>query len=127
MDQWESRAADRRLSADLARIVGVAKTHYPNLQLVYFLPFHDTQFVGPHRMLREPFTYQLGFGIRQLVQTQGTGSPVLLWGPYVWAAMSNPSFFYDGIHFTHAGRAEMASLMWSFLQQDPVAGRWLWS
>jgi hypothetical protein len=114
-------------SADLARIVGLAKAHYPNLSLVYFLPFHDTEYVTARRMLREPYTYQLGFGIRRVVDTQGHGSPVLLWGPYVWAAIADPSYFYDGIHFTQAGRAAMASLMWNFLRQDPVAGRWLWN
>jgi hypothetical protein len=114
-------------SSNLARIVSIAKAHYPNLGLVYFLPFHDSEFVSPRRMLQEPFTYQLGFGIQHLVTTQGTGSPVLLWGPYVWAQMANPAYYYDGIHFTSAGRAEMASLMWSFLQTDPAAGRWLWN
>ena len=114
-------------SANLARIVSIAKAHYPNLSLVYFLPFHDSEFVSPHRMLQEPFSYQLGFGIQHLVTTQGSGSPVLLWGPYVWADMANPTYFYDGIHFSMAGRAEMASLMWSFLQTDPVAAQWLWN
>jgi hypothetical protein len=114
-------------SANLDRIVGLAKANYPNLRLVYLLPFHDAQYAGPRRMLREPYTYQLGFGIRQLVETQGQGSTVLLWGPYVWSAVSDPSYFYDGIHFSHAGRAAMSSLMWNFLQQDPAAGQWLWN
>jgi hypothetical protein len=114
-------------SSNLARIVSIAKAHYPNLSLVYFLPFHDSEFVSPRRMLQEPFSYQLGFGIQHLVTTQGTGSPVLLWGPYIWADMADPSFYYDGIHFRPAGRAAMASLMWSFLQTDPVAARWLWN
>jgi hypothetical protein len=113
-------------SSNLARIVSIAKAHYPNLSLIYFLPFHDSEFVSPSRMLQEPFSYQLGFGIQQLVTTQGSGSPVLLWGPYVWGDMANPDYYYDGIHFTSAGRAEMASLMWSFFQTDPVAGLWLW-
>lgn len=111
--------------ADLGRIVSVAKSRYPNLSLVYFLPFHDTQFTRTRRMLQEPYTYQLGFGIRQLVLERGAGSPTLLWGPYVWAAMSNPAFYYDGIHFKTSGRQEMASLMWNFLQRDPVAQRWM--
>jgi hypothetical protein len=114
-------------SSNLARIMSIAKAHYPNLGLVYFMPFHDSEFVSPRTMLQEPFTYQLGFGIQHLVTTQGSGSPVLLWGPYVWAQMDNPAYFYDGIHFKHAGRAEMASLMWSFLQTDPVAAKWLWN
>lgn len=114
-------------SANLARIVSIAKAHYPNLSLVYFLPFHDSEFVSPRRMLQEPFSYQLGFGIQHLVTTQGSSSPVLLWGPYVWAEMANPAYYYDGIHFSSAGRAAMASLMWSFLQTDPVAARWLWN
>ena len=127
---WADGGLSEQISAyraDLGRIVTLAKARYPNLGLVYFLPFHDSSYTRTRRMLQEPYTYQLGFGIRQVIHDQGTGSPVLLWGPYVWAAMSNPSFYYDGIHFSHAGRAEMASLMWSFLQQDPVAARWLWN
>ncbi len=114
-------------SSNLARIVSMAKAHYPNLSLVYFLPFHDSEFVSPRRMLQEPYTYQLGFGIQHLVTTQSSGSPVSLWGPYVWAEMANPAYYYDGIHFTSAGRAAMASLMWTFLETDPVAARWLWN
>jgi hypothetical protein len=114
-------------SSNLAKIVSIAKAHYPNLGLVYFMPFHDSEFVSPRRMLQEPSSYQLGFGIQHLVTTQGSGSPVLLWGPYVWADMANPTYYYDGIHFSITGRAEMASLMWSFLQTDPVAAKWLWN
>jgi hypothetical protein len=126
-DDGNLQAQVNAYSSNLARIVSIAKAHYPNLSLVYFLPFHDSEFVSPRRILQEPFSYQLGFGIQHLVTTQGNGSPVLLWGPYVWGDMANPAYFYDGIHFTSAGREEMASLMWSFLQTDPVAGRWLWN
>ncbi len=112
-------------SADLARIVRVAKAHYPNLQLIYVLPFHYAGFANSRRVTREPFSYQEGFGIRQLILRQGGGLPVLLWGPYVWADTANPSYFYDGIHFTKAGREQMATLTWRFLQKDLVAARWL--
>lgn len=111
--------------ADLTRIVAKAKASYPNLRLVYVLPFHYAGYTDG-RVTREPYGYQEGFGVRQLIEKQGRVSPVLLWGPYVWADMANPAYYYDGIHFTTPGRSQMASLMWSFWKQDPVAQKWLW-
>lgn len=65
--------------ADLTRIVAKAKASYPNLRLVYVLPFHYAGYTDGRRVTREPFTYQEGFGVRQLIEKQGgriTGSAV---------------------------------------------------
>jgi hypothetical protein len=112
---------------DLSKIIRTAQVHYPNLRLVYLLPFHYAGYINNQRTTLEPFAFQEGFGIQQFVDQRGAGSPVLLWGPYVWASTMNPSYYYDGVHFQPSGRAEMASLMWTFLQADPAAQKWLWT
>jgi hypothetical protein len=113
-------------SHNLARIIELAKSHFPNLRMVYIMPFHYAGYAGAPRAIHEPFAYQQEFGIRQKILDQGDGSPVLLWGPYVFGATMNPALYYDGIHFTLEGREVMASLAWQFFQTDPAAQRWMW-
>jgi hypothetical protein len=113
-------------SNNLNRIVAVAKSHFPDLRLVYIMPFHYAGYASDARAIREPYAYQQEFGIRQAILDQGEGSPVLLWGPYVFADTMNPAFYYDGIHFSPEGRQVMASLTWQFFQTDPAAQGWLW-
>ena len=113
-------------SRNLARIVAVAKSRFPNLRLVYFMPFHYAGYARAARAIREPYAYQQEFGIRQEILDHGQGSPVLLWGPYVFADTMNPAYYYDGIHFSPEGRQAMASLTWQFFQTDPAAQVWLW-
>lgn len=112
---------------NLNRIVAVAKSDFPNLRLVYIMPFHYAGYASEARAIREPYAYQQEFGIRQAILDQGAGSPVLLWGPYVFAGTMNPAFYYDGIHFSPEGRQVMASLTWQFFQTDPAAQGWLWN
>jgi hypothetical protein len=116
----------RATSDTMARIVAVAKSRFPDLQLVYFMPFHYAGFAGEARAIREPYAYQQQFGIRRLILDQSGSSPVLLWGPYVYSGTMNAADYYDGIHFTRDGRQAMASLTWQFFQTDPAAGRWMW-
>jgi hypothetical protein len=117
----------RATSDTMARIVAVAKSRFPDLKLVYLMPFHYAGFAGEGRAIREPYAYQQQFGIRRLILDQSGDSPVLLWGPYVFSGTMNPAYYYDGIHFSRAGRQAMASLTWQFFRTDPAASRWLWN
>jgi hypothetical protein len=126
---WTDGGLDGQIRASrntLARIVAVAKSRFPNLQLVYLMPFHYAGYASTSRAIREPYAYQQQFGIRQLILDQGGSSPVLLWGPYIYGDTMNPADYYDGIHFSPEGRQVMASLTWKFFQSDPAAQRWLW-
>jgi hypothetical protein len=126
---WTDGSLEGQIAAysnNLARIVAMAKSHFPNLRLVYFMPFHYAGFASDARAIREPYAYQQEFGIRQVILDQGESSPVLLWGPYVFADTMNPADYYDGIHFSPTGRQVMASLTWQFFQTDPAAQLWLW-
>jgi hypothetical protein len=125
---WTDGGLAGQISASrntLARIVAVAKSRFPDLRLVYFMPFHYAGYASTARAIREPYAYLQQFGIRQLILDQGGRSPVLLWGPYIYGDTMNPADYYDGIHFSPRGRQVMASLTWQFFQSDPAAQRWL--
>jgi hypothetical protein len=115
----------RAYRADLAKIVARAKSSFPNLQLVYVMPFHYAGFAGIGNATREPYAYQEQFGIRRLILSQVTGRPVLVWGPYVFSNTMDPSYYYDGIHFSGRGRQAMATLSWQFFQNNSSINRWL--
>ena len=127
---WRDGNLERQIQAyrnDLAKIVAIAKSNFRNLRLVYIMPFHYAGFAGVINATREPYAYQQAFGIRRLILATGRESPVLLWGPYVFSNTTDPSYYYDGIHFTARGRRAMANLTWNFLKSDQAAQRWLWN
>jgi hypothetical protein len=62
-------------------------------------------------------------------------SPVLLWGPYLWADGVTPrqsdKLVYnrddlagDGTHPSQAGRQKVANVMLEFFKNDPLAKSW---
>ena len=62
-------------------------------------------------------------------------SPVLLWGPYLWADGATPrasgaltyepgDFAADGTHPGETGRAKVARLLLDFFKTDPTAKPW---
>jgi hypothetical protein len=127
---WTDGNLERQIQAyrkNLARIVAIAKSNFRNLRLVYIMPFHFAGFAGVANATREPYAFQQAFGIRRLILGKTQGSPALLWGPYVFSNTTDPSYYYDGIHFTARGRRAMANLTWDFLNNDPAAQRWLWN
>lgn len=125
-EQYGSASAEASAyRRQLETIIGRAKSFFPNLKLVYAFPFHWSGAAAPGRAVTEPASYAMQFGIQQLVTNPRRRSPVVLWGPQVWSQTQSGRYYYDGVHFTSAGRSRMAQITWKFLQDD-FSGGWFW-
>ena len=62
-------------------------------------------------------------------------SPLLLWGPYLWADGTTPrksdklvwlreDLSGDGVHPSDSGRQKVAKMLLEFFATDPLAKRW---
>jgi hypothetical protein len=91
----------------------------------------------------EPYAYESAFAARWLIQRQVKGdaelaetkSPLLLWGPYLWAdgtkgrkldslVWERSDFGSDGVHPGEIGREKVSKLLLNFLTNDPLAKSW---
>jgi len=120
--QEQARVYSGQLSAIIAR----AKREFPNLRMVYVFPFHWSGSAPPQRVVTEPGSYELHFGIRRLILQQSLSDPVVVWGPDVWSQTQDAALYSDGLHWSRAGRVAMTELTWRFLETDPAAAQWLW-
>lgn len=133
----------QRLRDDMATIVRRVRETYPNVQAVYLT---SRIYAGYSRieLSPEPFAYEGAFSVRWLIQDQiASGgesgvtydnSPVLLWGPYLWADGATPrsdgltwlcdDFRRDGVHPGETGRQKAAELMLEFFKTDPLTSQW---
>jgi hypothetical protein len=133
----------QRLRDDMATIVRRVRETYPNVQAVYLT---SRIYAGYSRieLSPEPFAYEGAFSVRWLIQDQIAGggesgvtydnSPVLLWGPYLWADGATPrsdsltwlcdDFRRDGVHPGETGRQKAAELMLEFFNTDPLTSQW---
>jgi hypothetical protein len=139
----------RQLQASLVQSLANLKRKFPNLRLVYLssriYAGYATTALNP-----EPYAYEEAFTMRWLIQDQIAGnpelnydptrgtvqSPLLLWGPYLWADGLTPrqadGLTYsradfsssDGTHPTDSGRQKVAELLLKFLRTDPTAQPW---
>ncbi|MDP3071839.1 MAG: hypothetical protein Q8N18_16220 [Opitutaceae bacterium] len=136
------------LRENLVVVLGHLKQRFPNLRLVYLssriYAGYATTALNP-----EPYAYESAFAVRRLIQDQITGraelnfdatrgavrSPLLLWGPYLWADGATPraadrltyepgDFAADGTHPGETGRAKVARLLLDFFKTDPTAKPW---
>ena len=134
--QREFPAEVDRLHDRLDEIVKIAKTKYPNLRLV-FLSSRTYAGYATTRLNPEPHAYEGAFAVRRLIsgQSKDETAPVLLWGPYIWAAGEKPNradgFTYtsqdvggDGTHPSQSGRDKVASALLSFFTSDLNAKPW---
>ncbi|MFO0957113.1 MAG: hypothetical protein U0800_06550 [Isosphaeraceae bacterium] len=119
--QAEAGAYRRQLDT----IIGRAKSFFPNLKLVYAFPFHWAGAASADRAVTEPASYAMQFGIQELVTKPSRKAPAVVWGPDIWSQTMNGGYYYDGVHFTSAGRAQMARVTWKFLRED-FSSRWFW-
>ncbi len=129
------------LRDDLREVVRNARARYPNLRVAWL----SSRIWGgwtsnPQR--NEPLSYETGFAVRWLIEDQIAGdprleplvAPVLLWGPYLWAAGATPrgdgltwpmsDFEPDFIHPNDDGERKAAGLLSAFFNNDPVAAPW---
>ncbi|MFH1718023.1 MAG: hypothetical protein ABIF19_11765, partial [Planctomycetota bacterium] len=116
------------LRDDTAAILRMLKLRFQNLRIAYlssriYAGYATTQ-LNP-----EPYAYESAFSVRWLIEAQINGeaglnydpskrevkSPLLLWGPYLWA---------DGTHPSTSGRRKVAGMLLRFFKTDPNAKVW---
>lgn len=136
------------LKANLAKGIPLLKERFPNLRVAYLSSRtyggYATTMLNP-----EPYAYEGAFSMRWLIQDQIAGkpelnfdpakgevkSPLLLWGPYLWADGQTPrksdglaykpdDFVGDGTHPSQTGRIKVADVMLRFFKTDPTARKW---
>ncbi len=137
-----SEAEVKRLQDDVQTIVTLAKAKYPNVQLA-FLSSRIYAGYAQTQLNPEPYAYEGAFAMRGLIQKQIAGdaaltvdkAPVLLWGPYLWAAGATArsgdglqwkpeDLGGDGTHPSPIGAQKVAKLLLDFFTSDANARGW---
>lgn len=134
-------------------VLRALRVRYPNLKLVFVasrsfggfaqIPLHP-----------EPFAFELGFGMKWLIQAQvqqaRTGqqdplagdlsyasgkAPWVAWGPYLWARSDVPrsdglqwlrqDFDTDGTHPSASGEQKVGTLLLQFVKTSPYTSCWV--
>jgi hypothetical protein len=139
----------KQLQGNLVKSLANLKETFPNLRIVYLssriYAGYATTMLNP-----EPYAYEEAFAMRWVIQDQIAGrpelnydpargavkSPLLLWGPYLWADGETPrqadGLIYtredlssgDGTHPADSARAKVAHLLLNFLKTDSTAKSW---
>jgi len=136
------------LRDDTAVILRKLKTRFPNLRIAYLssriYAGYATGSLNP-----EPYAYESAFSVRWLIEEQIKGnpdlnwdpakgqvkSPLLLWGPYLWAdgvkgrkgddlVWTREDLAGDGTHPSTSGRQKVAQMLLQFFKSDPNARSW---
>ena len=137
------------LQENLVKGLANLKEKFPNLRIVYLssriYAGYATTGLNP-----EPYAYEGAFSMRWLIGDQIAGkpelnynsakgavkSPLLLWGPYLWAdgetARKADGLIYkredlsdkDGTHPAETGRTKVANLLLNFFKTDVAAKSW---
>lgn len=133
------------LKTNLVASLHNLKTKFPNLRVAY-LSSRTYGGYATTQLNPEPYAFETAFAPRWLIQDQIAGklelnfdaargpvkSPLLLWGPYLWADGATPrkadGFVYlkedfgnDGTHPTSAGQQKVADLLLKFFKSEPTA------
>lgn len=130
----------KKLKTDIAAVLARMGKQYPNLKMVYL---SSRTFGGYGQAHPEPYAYETAFAVRWLIQDQikdtTTGknvSPILVWGPYLWANGLTPRKSdklvwerkdfskADGTHLDSSGINKVADLLLNFCKTDPGARTW---
>jgi hypothetical protein len=133
-----------RLRNHMGVIAKKVKERYPNVQLIYISSRIYAGYGQTNPLNPEPFAYESAFSVRWLIEDQMNGggltgvtyanSPVLVWGPYLWADGTVPrsdglvwlceDLLLDGIHPSESGKDKVAGMLLDFFTNDPLASRW---
>jgi hypothetical protein len=138
----------RTLRDELESIANNLRAMFPNLALCYLSSRVYGGYAQPGTLNPEPQAYESGFAVKWLIEDQINGdpglnygglpgpvlSPLLLWGPYLWADGTNPrsdgltwllaDFESDHTHPSPAGEAKVASLLSAFFEAEATASSW---
>lgn len=130
------------LEADTIKVLHLLKERFPNLRIAYLgsriYAGYATTALNP-----EPYAYEGAFAVRHLIQKQMSGdadlslarSPLLLWGPYLWAdgekgrkiddlKYTKEDLGPDGTHPSNGGREKVAKQLLEFFATNPLAKGW---
>jgi hypothetical protein len=138
----------QEMNGHMVVILQKLKERFPNLKIVYL---SSRIYAGYARsnLNPEPYAYEGAFAIRHLIQDQIGGlpalnhdaekgkvnSPLLLWGPYLWAdgeqgraqddlIWKPEDFSQDGTHPSDTGRQKVAEQLLRFFKNDPTTKNW---
>jgi len=136
------------LKGHMVGLLNKLKDRFPNLRIAYL---SSRIYAGYAKtpLNPEPYAYESAFAVRWLIQDQIKGdpklsydpdkglvkSPLLLWGPYLWAdgekgrkaddLVWNPEDLGpDGTHPSDTGRRKVAELLLRFVKTGPMAKMW---
>ncbi|UCD27889.1 MAG: hypothetical protein JSV03_12395 [Planctomycetota bacterium] len=138
----------KSIQRDVTIILNKLKEKFANLRVAYLssriYAGYATTGLNP-----EPYAYESAFAVRWLIEEQIKGkpelnydsargevkSPLLLWGPYLWADGVKPrkgdnlvwkreDFRRDGTHPSESGRKKVADMLLKFFKNHPTAKRW---
>ncbi len=144
----EFPAPIKQLQTSWMKSLKIAKKRYPNLQIAY-LSSRTYAGYATGNLNPEPYAYESAFVVQRMIRDQinenpdlnydpikgGITSPLLLWGPYLWADGIIPrkkdgliweekDFGNDGVHPSQSGRKKVTDLLLKFLKTDPTAKKW---
>jgi hypothetical protein len=137
------------LAGHIVKSLNIAREKFPNLRVAY-LSSRIYAGYAVTGLNPEPYAYESGLVVRRLIRDQIAGdaklnfdpakgdvkSPLLLWGPYLWADGTTPrksdgltwkreDLGPDGTHPSNpSGREKVAKLLLEFMKNDPNARGW---
>jgi len=145
----EFPAHARELQADMTAMLTIARHYYPNLRVVYVSSRTYGGWSGRDSGSPEPYAYESGFATRWLVLAQLHGdaalnydpaqgavkTPLVLWGPYLWAQGNSPRKLdgltwtvedvrADRLHPSESGVKKTTRMLLDQFEKDPVAKEW---
>jgi hypothetical protein len=127
-------AATDKLRDDVRKDIERAREKYPNLRLIFL----SSRIYGGYAttgLNPEPYAFEGAFAMREVIRTQPTDGPVLLWGPYLWTngekgrqlddlKWSRDDCGPDGTHPSQSGQQKIAQLLLGFFTSNPYAKTW---
>jgi hypothetical protein len=146
--QGDLRRHGEKLQRDTLALLQNAQARFPNLRIAYLgSRIYGGYASGP--LNPEPYAYESAFVVRWLIQDQIAGaaalnfdpekdarkSPLLLWGPYLWAdgvqgrkaddlVWNRDDLAADGTHPSQTGRDKVARLLLDHFKTDPLSKPW---
>jgi hypothetical protein len=132
----------RLLQQALRSTVGILRTKFPQLKLVYV----SSRIYGGYsetNLNPEPIAYESGFAVKWLIEERINNpsldrrTPWISWGPYLWADGLTPrsdaliwernDFEPDGVHPSTKGVLKVATMLLEFFQNDATTKAWFLS
>jgi hypothetical protein len=138
------------LQANFESIARNLLVKFPNIKLAYFSSINYTGYSnGVKNLSNEPYSYEVGFAVKNAIQDQINGNanlnfdptkgpvkaPWIDWGPYYWAngllarsdglVWSCQDLVADGTHPSNpVGRVKVSTQLLNFLKADDTASIW---